>query len=399
MTRDLSRNGDFSGFPPPTAGASADSARPMKQDNRQPRFGPQDLRSTDAAREALVHYEHQPDPTIDALRRDPHHQARLERLQAADTWLRDQARAAGAPVECPLAEELYEYGGGPGAGLAGLALSAERRAAIDRHLAACAECDGFVATLASVPPSPVVYGMGEDETAPTGEGQGPATILQHPAAAPLPSLDEHRRRRAPRWLLAAVAAGLVFATGLTLTRTERMAAADGYPAVERLRGEADDALAAPGGRVLAVDARVAARFPALAQGVRLELRPGAAAQTWRFDVSQLGADGASERPLFQKGGAEARCEFQPALHGLQAGDTFAWEVRANQAGLVKFLGRRETTLVADDELSRALLAAEDALAAVHLLHAGGWRMEALALARSLPPSGARDSYIEALLAR
>lgn len=398
MTRDQSKNGDFSAFPPPSGGAAADSARPMKQDNRQPRFGPQDLRSTDAAREALVHYEHQPDATTDALRRDPHHHARLERLQAADTWLRDQARAAGAPVECPLAEELYEYGGGPGAGLAGLALSAGRRAEIDRHLAACAECDGFVATLAAVPPSPVVYGRGEDETAPTGEGQGPATILQHPAAAPLSSIAEHRRRRAPRWLLGALAAGVVFAAGLALTQTERMASAGGYPQVDPLRGEASDALALPGGRVLAIGARVAARFPALAQGVQLELRHGTEAQSWRFDVSALAAN-ATERPLFQQGAADGRCVFQPAAHGLSAGDTFVWEARASQGGLVKFLGRRETTLVADPELERGLLEAADELEALRLLHAGGWRMEALALARSLPASSGRDGYIEALLAR
>ena len=351
----------FSPFSPPAKPQSSDSGRPMKQDNESLRFGPQELPTTDAARTA-------PQQSPHAHQRDPH-TLRREHLDAVDSWLREQARAAGAPSECPTPEELYEFGGGPGAGQFDPALTSARRAEIDRHLAACAECDSFVDTLSSVPPSPVVQ-------------------------LPPP-------RRAPMWLLTAMAAGLVFVVGMVATNTDRMASSGAFPVVGQLRGEASTALAAPTTKVLVIDAALAERFPALAQGVHLELRSAETATSWRFDVFELRAAGASngERPLFQQGGAETTCRFRLHEHGLHAGSIFAWEARATEAGLTKYLGRATVDVVRDDALTQQLLAASSELDALHLLHAGGWRMEALALARALPPSGPRDRYLEALLAR
>jgi hypothetical protein len=259
-------------------------------------------------------------------------------------------------------------------------LTTARRAEIDRHLAACAECDSFVETLSSVPPSPLVLVPAEDSA---------PTRVQPPS------------RRAPLWLMTAMAAGLLFVVGIVATSTDRMASSGAFPVVGQLRGQASSELAAPTAKVLVVDRALAERFPALAQGVHLELRSREKATTLRFDVFELGDAVAlnGERPLFQQGGAETTCRFRLEDHGLRAGATFAWEARATEAGLTKYLGRATVDVVRDDALTQQLLAASSELDALHLLHAGGWRMEALALARAMPPSGPRDRYLEALLAR
>src|SRR6185436_19069116 len=52
---------------------------------------------------------------------------------------------------CPTSEELYDFGHGPGFG----PLTSERRREIDLHLRRCAECEGFVESLAAPPPVPL----------------------------------------------------------------------------------------------------------------------------------------------------------------------------------------------------------------------------------------------------
>src|SRR4029079_14369863 len=99
------------------------------------------------------------------LAEDPERGRRLRKLQDADGWLRaraaDAARKTGgsALLECPEAEELYDFGQGPGA----TTLSQARQDAIDRHLATCRECEQFVETLTSAPVPPMVLGLPEED--------------------------------------------------------------------------------------------------------------------------------------------------------------------------------------------------------------------------------------------
>src|SRR5688572_18535585 len=79
----------------------------------------------------------------------------LELLRQAVSWLERQGPANHFPAlageTCPAAEDLYDFGRGPGA----QPLDAPRHRMIQAHLVACVECKSLVATLSARPPVPL----------------------------------------------------------------------------------------------------------------------------------------------------------------------------------------------------------------------------------------------------
>jgi hypothetical protein len=353
----------------------------MKQENQPLRFGPDDLDDEDKALQALLSYDKQPTPTLEALRRDPHRAQALDRLESADRWLRDQALAAGATSACPTAEELYSFGAGPGAEQWSAPLATERRAAIDKHLAVCVPCESFVATLQVAPPSPLVFDKGADE--PVEDVVG-TTVPPRPASPPSASRPTGRILRPARWLVAAVAASIVVLLGVRLGLRESTAAGDPGSWVDPLRGGTTSGEAStnllPGEMLLVIDEKSQLADPELvAVSAEVNSRPEA---LYKFTFHEY-ADGglkASMRELFA-----SEPKASPS-HGLDP----AWlrkpaELRLEctiSQGLVRSSASKVVTVVEDPKLLAAVLDEKDREKRAELLHKRGFHAQAVAQLRA-----------------
>lgn len=388
----------------------------MKNTSNGPRFSPADLHDDPkAAHDALLHWDEQSEQILRLLALHPEHGGRLETLQRADGWLRQSAAKSivartqngengprpdllgdrtldlserGSPIlSCPPADELYDFASGPGAS----PLPLERRLVIDRHLAACAECDHFVGTLSVAPPSPLLLGREEVEAV-SAPGVQPQTF----ATAPTGSASPTRLRRFPRLRIAiplAAAAALVLAFGIWRAFAPVTQQRATWPEAPRMRGEAAGALTWPRGRVLP-RTEAAARSAAWLAGpipFELDVAPGAA--ELRIQVFQT-AGGAFDAPSpFAEWTTTSLASTSPAL--LPEGH-YTWKAWTRERGLDIELGSRDFEVVSNDALLREiaeLLDRDDGIRAVGLLESRGYAVDARALARTLPASPERDAYL------
>jgi hypothetical protein len=370
---------------------------------RSPRSerGPEsaDCRRPDLAR-LLVHVDDLPPADEAALRRHANECAlcgpRLALIEEAEAWLAGRATRG----ECPAAEELYDFGRGPGA----RPLSPERELALRDHVDACRECAGLVTTLATRPPVPLVL------------EEGPAERPAAPAAVRTPSRPRSvRAPSGPRpmaWVSLAAAALLLVTLGFFWNRifagapATEYASAVVYPAEPVLRGDEAGALYFPRGRVLAGPP---AGHPAgLWHAARFELAAREGATRYRVHLAR--ADGGAfdpGTPLCVLSAPEPLLGFadlEPASTPVElAPGRYTWEAWARVDGLDVPLGRRDFDVVHEPDVERALAAqpadARGRSALLALLHERGLVVDARAYARSLPPSAERDAYLRRLPGR
>lgn len=328
----------------------------------------------------------------------------LTMLKRADQWL--DRRFAGP---CPSSEDLYDFGRGPGS----RALPAERRRAIEAHVAGCAECGELVATLASRPPVPIEWTpeglVGAQEPARTQEKESMPTVDVPPATqAPIlrPRFDAPARRRL-RWLwipAAAAAAVVTFVLvrdGLDAKETGAQLVAQVdvqdsvFPAPPTLRGETDAALRFPRDRVLATTTGELWTTP------WIEIEPRADATLYRVELRRLGEG------VFDRGATVWTIETREPAMPLNAEQArlltpgeYTWEAWARVGDLDLPLGKRSFEVIVDGALIAMLDAARErdagaaTRAVLEALHQRGFLGDARAFARTLAPSAARDAYLQ-----
>lgn len=328
--------------------------------------------------EALARWDELAPETLEVLARDPVHGPRLSRLQLAEAWLAERA-AGDAPAavrECPEAEELFDYGRGPGY----RPLAPERRAQLDRHVLRCEPCRSLSASLQRRPPVPL-------EILPLGPGAGAEAGWAHsPAAGPRPSRLRLVRAALP---LAAAAAVLALALPRLLDRGQALPA---FPERPLLRDGGDAAaLLAPRGALL--------RSNPLAPERHIELAPVPRAEHYR---AQLLLHGGGAFEAGEPIGELLADVPHLALPDLAPGRyTLAAWVRVD--GLDQPLGRRDFQVVLDPELERALgraagpgpLSESTLRGLVRELDARSYWTDARAVARRLPAAPERDAYLSA----
>ena len=299
---------------------------------------------------------------------------KLEHLQRAQVWLEGQALPRPTGV-CPSADELYDFGRGPGA----RRRSEAERLSLRAHAAACAECSKFLRTLEQRPPSPVLFEVRADELRATSHQRRRLQLLIPLAAA------------------AAVAAIFVWrgansATG-DAAANEVAAARIRFPTEVALRGTAPSELWYPRERVLASAAGLWAPLV-------FELAPREHASSYR--VTLLRHDGGAfaagvEVARFE--GAAPLLSAPPELERALAAGHYTWEAWAGVDGLEVALGRRDFEVVLDEALVGELAARDRAPeptrseALLHLLHDAGFDGDARSFARTLAPSAERDAFL------
>lgn len=393
------RNSPSGGIPPDVRASMTRASHDPRPDDETERSstrraGP--AGTTGDGGEALLRWDELDEDLLAMLAQDPKTGARLRKLQDADAWLRARARDAAvrqgggaAVLDCPPAEELFDYGQGPGA----QALSAPRRVAIDRHLATCRECEQFVRTLAARPPSPLLVDpLPEDEVV--------AAPLASPTAAPRPLAAEVARPAARRFgarqILAPLAAAAAVLVAVVVIEQAGVTPR-GFPEPVVLRGADAGPLVQPGGRVLVPSAELNALFPALGDALELRVEPQEGAGTYRFELERTsgGAFGAAT-PVVNPIVSATPHVVAPLV--LNPGD-YVWKAWVVVNGLDRPLGSRGFTVRPDPDIDRRLLelralrGPDRVLAAIHLLDECGYLVDARTLAATLPPSPERDAYL------
>jgi hypothetical protein len=295
---------------------------------------------------------------------------KLELLRRADEWLENQVRRTPAGI-CPAPEQLYDYGNGPGAQGA----SDAERLSLKAHLATCEDCATFVVTLGQRPPSPLLL-----------EGE-PRPAAERP--------DRARRLAilAPLAAAAAVVTVLLWDGG---TRRLRIAADDladassvQYPSDPPLRGRTPGDLWFPRERLLATEA-------GLWSELRFEIAEVERASLYRI-VLERNEGGAFDEGEFVADFESAGPVLAPGLQ-LSPGH-YTWEAWAIVDGLAVVLGSRDFEVVHDPEMLERIAERDTAPdpsrseAILHLLHDSGFTADARAVARRLPPSPGRESYL------
>lgn len=361
-----------------------------------PEFDPrpvriEDLQDPARAEEVLAHWDELDPGLLEAIASHPQHGPRLEMLRKADLWLETRLGATSSSVSCPSAEELYDYGRGPGYG----PLTSVRRAEIERHLIRCGECEACVETLATPPPVPL-----DSPTGVPAWNRVPSPIRPvRPSPSPIlrePAL-KRRIRALPRLVPLAVAAALVLALGIWIAISPSGTSSLGFPRDPLLRGSSGGPLYFPRERVLSSGPAVVELFPALGSELVFELEPQPDATAYSIDVARHGGDAfAVEEAVVVQLSGEA-----PTLRTartLEPG-SYTWTARAEVRGLPRELGARDFAVVADPELERRLLDLSElgeparSLEAVRVLHERGYLADARAIARAMPESPDRDAYL------
>jgi hypothetical protein len=353
--------------------------------------------STAEIEEALASWDDLPPQTLERLATHPVWGGRLATLQLADAWLAEQGPSERPPevARCPEADELFDYGRGPGA----RPLAARRRAQIDRHVLGCEECRTFAASLASRPPVPLADGL--PASIPTGSLPAPAR-RERPQAAPVIELERARRWR-PRVLVPLAAAAALAVAALTALRPGPSLAAPGWP--ERpvdVRGAEAGELIAPRGTLLAAGPGAAWTGLAARPAPVFELRPVPGAEAYRVELARTDGSALGEGELLATletpAPADATSIARLAGPALEPG-RYTWRAFAVVNGLETALGPRDFAVAADPELTAALAELEPAdeparsQTAVRLLDERGHLADARAVARRLPASAGRDEYL------
>jgi len=266
----------------------------------------------------LTRWDELPEARVAELFAHPVLGPRLARLRAAEAWLgrglrRREARAAALPP----ADDLYRFGGGPGAAEGARLLPLDRRRAVERHLAEAPEEAAWVSGLRQRPPSPLLF---DAPALDLGEGE-----LEED------TLDEAAPRRRPtlaRWAPLAAAA-LAIALGLDAVRSRHDVGT--LPERPLLRAPADEPLLHPRGRVLAAPEGAVGLF---ASAPRYALRAVPEATEYRVVVRRHsgGAFDAGEVTF------RATAPVPEVVGAPLAPGHYEWEGFATRAGLEHSLG-------------------------------------------------------------
>jgi len=345
----------------------------------------EDLENPARAEEALAHWDELEPGLLEAIAAHPQHGPRLAMLQRADRWL------VGIHGSCPAAEELYDYGRGPGYG----PLSSARRSEIEDHLVSCAECESHVETLATPPPVPLDSPAGDlaRKRVPSplrAVRPSPSPILEEPVRRP-------RFRSLPRLVPLAVAASLVLALGIWVAIFPSGAEDVGFPKAPLLRGNSGGPLFFPREQVLRPSAAVAALFPSLGSELVFELEPQADASAYSIDLARHSGDAfaVEEEVLARLAGGDSTIRATLALEP----GAYTWTARVVVRGLTRDLGARDFVVAEDADLDgklvnlRLLAEPDRSLEAVRILHERGYVADARAIARAMPQSTERDAYL------
>lgn len=347
---------------------------------------------------------------------------RLRLLRRSQQWLEAQAPplSAGFAGPCPTAEELYDLAAGPGSG----ELPAEERAELEEHVASCEECRAFAATLTAMAPGPALLdaraAIREESAASREEpAQAPAPRIPRPEADPIPAGAPPARPRSARprpaippplrgWLPLAAAATLIL-TGLTWRLLDTpggpgtgLSPGD-FPAAAVLRGRSGDRLLFPRSFLLATPSETG---PArLTHDLLFEIAAEPGSTAYRVTVRRHGGDAFTEGAVVgELAGPEPVLAASPELEAALSPGFYTWEAWAEIDGLDRYLGERDFELARPPpdlalELADLPREGEEAagdLARVRVLHDAGFRGDARAVARGMPPSPGRDAYLELL---
>jgi hypothetical protein len=332
---------------------------------------------------------------------------RLSLVQQAERWLADHASsnraAVSSPTPCPSAEDLFDFGRGPGARALNQGL--ERR--IQAHLVDCEDCRGLVATLATRPPAPLL-------DAARANGLATADGVRPPAARPRPSIAPvEKRPAAKRRVLSYAAAAAVLLGALYLWNVNRTSHGAGrsdladagivFPEGELLRGDLADALRFPRGNVLGSPTPdVQGTWHVL----HFELTPQSAAAKYRIVLSRLPSNVLADSELILRHESEtAEFDLGEALVGKLHPGKYSWEAWASVNGLDRSLGQRDFEII-DDTSARELLAKSQKLeepvrssTILKWLVDHDYNTDARAYSRGLPQSPERDKFISRLPGR
>ncbi|MEM1450063.1 MAG: hypothetical protein AAGI22_13185 [Planctomycetota bacterium] len=331
--------------------------------------------------ETLARYDEASADELAALEKDPRAAQILERLKEADRWLAASLEGADAADETAAVtpEELYDYGGGPGA----TALDPERRKAVKAHLLEHPEEAALVRTLDRPIPSPI-------EFEPTEPRESRIRALRRiPGVASVPSPGT---RPVPTWLAWGPLAAAALILAMFLGGDARQnALGGGLPESPVLRSAQSEALLFPRSRVLAPveGATTYASRPLF------EVTPIDGATEYRFEL-RGGADGAFEEGVVVWT-ATAMSPFASSFP-LEEG-AYSWSAWARVDGLERSLGALTFHVVMPspgDILRSAAGVESDSGSAredVRRLHAAGFLTDARHRARALPPGEDRARYL------
>lgn len=401
----------------PIPGQPSDYGATMKAAPNGSDFDPRRLSIADLsdpirAEEALTHWDELEPALLTAIESHPQHGPRLSMLRRADRWLDRNAPKMRPAGPCPSSEELYDFGRGPGFG----PLASARRGEIERHLKSCRDCENLVETLASLPPVPIATGApisigAVGGMSATGEEPSSEREVDWRRATPAP---RRGLRALPRLVPIAAAASLIIGLGLWIALAPSGTETAAFPTAPLLRGNSGGPLFFPRDRVLRVTPAARAAFPALDGMLVFEIEAQADATNYRIDVARHSGDVfAADEGSLMKLSAAAPAATTPSNTAPSAGSgpmsirastelaagQYTWSARATVHGLDQELGQRDFTVVDDAEVSGQLesLASQAepnrSLAAVKLLHERGFLGEARAIARAMPASPERDSYL------
>ena len=326
--------------------------------------------------ERLVRYDDLEPHELAELERDPRAAALIARFRSVDRHLH-----AAAADDAVTDDELYAFGGGPGAE----ALEPARAAEVRRHLAAHPEERAWVDSLGAHPPSPIIA-----ETLAPASGHGPGPASAHGEA---PSIGR-RGPRIPAWMAWTPLAAAALVAAMALGGNEpRGVLSGGLPDSPLRSSGARAPLLFPRGRVLAPP--VGATSYATRPVFEVSARQGVDA--FGFELARVGAEtgafGAAE-VLWRHEGPVPNAAGPPLSPG-----SYEWRAWAVEGGVERGLGALTFRVVEGprDLTAAAVGGPSDAPAAIREdvceLHAAGYLTDARHRARALPGSDARDDYL------
>jgi hypothetical protein len=368
----------------PRGGVDADMETSMDRKSTVSRPPPPDFSQPKTAENALIAWDELDEQLLQMLAEDPERGRRLRKLQDVDGWLRARAAEAavktGGPalLECPEAEELYDFGQGPGS----TTLSQARQDAIDRHLATCRECESFVETLTSAPVPELVLGLPEEDVevdVPTWTRPTPI----HPI-----------KRQGPRRLL--VGAGLAAAAAVVamIAIQSQSAPSLGLPVQVEVRGS--QPILYPRGHVLVPSDELKKVFPALGGPVEYQVDPQQDASGYTLYLSRHDASAfAKTEPVDQIDSKEPAGFITRPLPV----DHYTLAASFTVQGLPQPLTAREFDVRTDPAIESKLLEIRSqpepqrTVAAIKILVNDDYWNDARNLARTLPASSERDLFL------
>jgi len=343
--------------------------------------------------ETLAHWDELATADLVRLAAHPRSARKLAGLRAVEGWMREReegveraAEEAFDPARCPSAEELYDFGRGPGF----RHLDEEREELLARHLATCGACSELVGSLQSPPPLPV-------------EAFAPSPEPSHlePESEPARPL-----RSSSTWAPFLVAASLAGLLLVPFVLGPRKASLADLPAGAVFRGQSDflgqgaGALHFPRGPLLALPStdgpRAIPRFELSALPDAAEYR----VEVHRHDGGAFDAGNRIQNLHASTADFAAPSPAAPLLEGgpLAPGH-YSWRAFAEVDGLERELGSLDFEVVEQPELAArvAELSPSSSLSRrveqILELHARGLLSDARRLARDLPESPEREAYL------